>query len=111
MSAAFLAAKAALCKSVSLAHPSATAELALMVDALGKHVGASLQHRAAAGWSRPRPATRRLTGIYWPVSPHQAFLDARLVQNIRPLDSKAVQASQIVHRRTYQRHPPHLRSG
>jgi len=33
MSAAFQATKAALCKKVSLAHPSASANLALMVDA------------------------------------------------------------------------------
>jgi hypothetical protein len=49
MSAAFLAAKVALCKSVSLAHPSATSDLALMVEASGKHVGGSLQHRVEAG--------------------------------------------------------------
>ncbi len=49
MEAAFAAAKAALCKTVSLAHPSPTAELALMVDASAEHVGASLQQRTAAG--------------------------------------------------------------
>jgi hypothetical protein len=49
MSAAFLAAKAAFCKTVSLAHPSATAELALIVDASAEHVGASLQQQAAEG--------------------------------------------------------------
>ncbi len=49
MAAAFAAAKAALCKTVSLAHPSPTAELALMVDASAEHVGASLQQRAVAG--------------------------------------------------------------
>jgi hypothetical protein len=49
MPAAFLASKAALCKTVSLAHPSATAELALMVDSSAEHVGASLPQRAAAG--------------------------------------------------------------
>jgi hypothetical protein len=49
MVAAFAAAKAALCKTVSLAHPSPTAELALMVDASAEHVGASLQQHPAAG--------------------------------------------------------------
>jgi cleavage and polyadenylation specificity factor subunit 1 len=34
---------------VSLAHPSPTTELALMVDASAEHVGASLQQRTAAG--------------------------------------------------------------
>jgi hypothetical protein len=74
MPAAFLAEKAALCKMVSLAHPSATAELALMVDASAEHVGASFPQQAAVGdswlplcfsqknWSWPRPATLRLTG-------------------------------------------------
>jgi hypothetical protein len=47
MAAAFAAAKAALCKKVSLAHPSPTGELALMVDASAEHVGAPLQQRAA----------------------------------------------------------------
>ncbi len=46
MAAAF---SAALCKTVSLAHPSPTAKLALMVDALAEHVGATLQQRAAPG--------------------------------------------------------------
>jgi hypothetical protein len=52
MSAAFQAAKAAVCKTVSLAHPSASAMLALMVDASAEHVGASLQQRTAvtAAW-------------------------------------------------------------
>ncbi len=47
MSAAFQAAKAALCKAVSLAHPSASAKLALMVDASVEHVGAFLLHRTS----------------------------------------------------------------
>jgi hypothetical protein len=38
MSAAFQDAKAALCKTVSLAHHSATAELALMLNASAEHV-------------------------------------------------------------------------
>jgi hypothetical protein len=38
MSAAFQVAKAALCKTVRLAHPSATAELALMLNASAEHV-------------------------------------------------------------------------
>ncbi len=41
-------AKAAHCKTVSLAHSSPTAELALMVDASAEHVGASLEQQAAA---------------------------------------------------------------
>jgi hypothetical protein len=66
---------------VSLAHPSATAELALMVDASAEHVGASLQQQAAGGeawqplgffsknWSRLRPAIRPLAGSYGLVFP------------------------------------------
>jgi hypothetical protein len=52
ISAAFQAAKAALCKTVSLAHPSASAMLALMVDASAEHVCTSLQQRMAvtAAW-------------------------------------------------------------
>jgi hypothetical protein len=38
MYAAFQDAKAALCKKVSLAYPSATAELALMLNASAEHV-------------------------------------------------------------------------
>ncbi len=47
MAAGFAAAKAALCKTVSLAHPSPTAKLALMVKASAEHVGASLQQQGA----------------------------------------------------------------
>jgi hypothetical protein len=49
MAAAFAPAKAALCKTVSLGHPSPSAKLALMVDASAEHAGASMQQRAAAG--------------------------------------------------------------
>jgi hypothetical protein len=56
MAAAFAAAKAALCKTVGLAHPSPTPELALMLDASAEHVGVSLQQRAAA--ARPLAAAR-----------------------------------------------------
>ncbi len=48
MAPAFASVKAALCKTVSLAHPSLTAELALMVDASAEHVGVSLQQQATA---------------------------------------------------------------
>jgi len=43
--AAFSAAKAALAAASSLAHPSASAELALVCDASSSHVGAALQQR------------------------------------------------------------------
>jgi hypothetical protein len=77
MAAAFTAVKAALCKTVNLAHPSPTTELALMVDASAEHVGASLQQRAALGsrlvfslknLSWLKPATLHSTVSYGPVS-------------------------------------------
>ena len=43
---AFVASKAALCDAALLAHPRERAELALVVDASGGHVGAALQQRA-----------------------------------------------------------------
>jgi len=50
--AAFQAAKDALAAAATLAHPKRGAELALMVDASGGHVGAALQQRSSprAGW-------------------------------------------------------------
>jgi hypothetical protein len=45
MQKAFGDVKAALCKTVQLAHPSPAAELALMVDASADHVGAALHQR------------------------------------------------------------------
>jgi len=80
MSAAFLAGKAALCKTVSLAHPSVTAELALMVDASAEQVDTSLHQRwqwampgdhlvfSQKNWSQLRPTTKGLTGSYGPAS-------------------------------------------
>ncbi len=56
MAAAFAAAKAALCKTVSLAHPSPTAELALMVDALSRTCGSV--PAAAPGGGRAVAAAR-----------------------------------------------------
>ena len=49
---AFQAAKDALSAATTLAHPQQAAEMALMVDASGGHVGASLQQRATprAAW-------------------------------------------------------------
>jgi cleavage and polyadenylation specificity factor subunit 1 len=46
MVAAFTATK----EAALLAHPSPGAEIALMVDALGYHVGAALQQRPSAAW-------------------------------------------------------------
>ena len=52
MEQAFSATKQALAKAALLAHPTPGAEVALMVDASGYHVGAALQQRtsAAAAW-------------------------------------------------------------
>jgi transposase InsO family protein len=51
MEAAFLAAKASLVSAATLAHPSPSAELGLMVDASSTHVGASLQQcRGGGAW-------------------------------------------------------------
>ena len=52
MEQAFSATKQALAKATLLAHPTPGAEVALMVDASGYHVGAALQQRtsAAAAW-------------------------------------------------------------
>jgi hypothetical protein len=48
MEEAFSATKQALAKATLLAHPSPGAEVALMVDASGYHVGAALQKRTSA---------------------------------------------------------------
>jgi hypothetical protein len=48
MEEAFSATKHALAKAALLAHPSPGAEVALMVDASGYHVGAALQQRTSA---------------------------------------------------------------
>ncbi len=53
MEEAFLAAKAALAAAVTLAHPSPSAELGLMVDASSTHVGAALQQRRGGGVWEP----------------------------------------------------------
>jgi cleavage and polyadenylation specificity factor subunit 1 len=53
MEAAFLAAKASLVSAATLAHPSPSAELGLMVDASSTHVGASLQQRRGGGAWEP----------------------------------------------------------
>jgi cleavage and polyadenylation specificity factor subunit 1 len=52
MEEAFRAAKAALVEATTLAHPSPSAELGLMVDASSTHVGAALQQRRSrtAAW-------------------------------------------------------------
>ncbi len=53
MEAAFLSAKASLVSAATLAHPSPSAELGLMVDASSTHVGASLQQRRGGGAWEP----------------------------------------------------------
>jgi RNase H-like domain found in reverse transcriptase len=53
MSAAFEAAKAAVSAATLLAHPSPTADLALITDASGFHVGAVLQQRSNGQSWRP----------------------------------------------------------
>jgi hypothetical protein len=53
MEAAFLVAKASLVSAATLAHPSPSAELGLMVDASSTHVGASLQQRRGGGAWEP----------------------------------------------------------
>jgi hypothetical protein len=53
MEAAFQAAKSSLASAATLAHPSPSAELGLMVDASSTHVGASLQQRRGGGTWEP----------------------------------------------------------
>jgi hypothetical protein len=50
---AFQAAKTALASAATLAHPSPSADLGLMVDASSTHVGASLQQRRGGGTWEP----------------------------------------------------------
>ena len=50
MEKAFAASKASICKCVELAHPEATAQLALAVDASETHCGAVLQQHMVGGW-------------------------------------------------------------
>jgi hypothetical protein len=50
MEAAFTAAKAALCKVTSLAHPDPSAAISLACDASDSHVGAVLQQWSPKGW-------------------------------------------------------------
>jgi RNase H-like domain found in reverse transcriptase/Reverse transcriptase (RNA-dependent DNA polymerase) len=53
MSAAFKAARAAVSAATLLAHPSPAADLVLVTDAFGSHVGAVLQQRCAGQAWRP----------------------------------------------------------
>jgi RNase H-like domain found in reverse transcriptase len=53
MSAAFEAAKAAISAATQLAHPSPAADLALITDASGSHVGAVLQQSSSGQFWRP----------------------------------------------------------
>jgi RNase H-like domain found in reverse transcriptase len=53
MSAAFEAARGAVSAATLLAHPSPAAELVLVTDASGSHVGAVLQQRCAGQAWRP----------------------------------------------------------
>jgi hypothetical protein len=50
MEAAFEAAKAALCRVMSLAHPDPSAAISLACDASDSHVGAVLQQWSPKGW-------------------------------------------------------------
>ncbi len=75
MEEAFSATKQALAKAALLAHPTPGAEVALMVDASGYHVGAALQQRtsAAAAWQPlgfySSGGTQLLTESCWPALP------------------------------------------
>jgi hypothetical protein len=53
MEAAFQAAKVSLAPAATLAHPSPSAELGLMVDASSTHVVALLQQRCVGGAWEP----------------------------------------------------------
>jgi len=50
MESSFLSAKAKLASATTLAHPSASAEVSLAVDASSSHVGAVMQQRSRGGW-------------------------------------------------------------
>jgi hypothetical protein len=50
METAFIDAKAALSSATTLAHPSATAQVSLAVDASSSHIGAVLQQKCKGGW-------------------------------------------------------------
>ncbi len=84
MEAAFEAAKAALCRVMSLAHPDPSAAISLACDASDSHVGAVLQQWSPKGCSKKLDVTqkystfdRELLAVYLAVRHFRFLLEGR----------------------------------